>query len=117
MLEFKTERDIQVEADELTLMDAMRITPYEAKILQKFLTGMWVGVDELPFVLASFRQHVHNLRTKLRERHGIIVHNDAKGKYGLAPDGKRAVAIILKEHAKAHRLGAVRIQAAPARDA
>lgn len=78
-----TEPDIDVPADEKTLMLTFNISPMEARFMQAMLaTTGWVGKDELPEVKYSTRQVIYKLRIKLA-KHRIWVVNDGYGRYSI----------------------------------
>ena len=81
------EPDIQVPADEKTLMHVFGLSPMEARFLQAMLVRDWVGRRELPEVKYSIRQVIYTLRMKL-EGKGIIIINDAAGRYSIPPRSK-----------------------------
>lgn len=86
-----TEPEIDVPADEKTLICVFGLAPMEARFLQAMLdTTDWIGKEELPEIKYSVRQIIYTLRKKL-ERRKIWVLNDGNGKYSIPPSCKEIV--------------------------
>jgi hypothetical protein len=96
MVNFITEEpDIEVPADEKTLMHVFSLGPMEARFMQSMLLRGWSGPQELPEVSFSIRQMIYKLRKKLEPRKVWII-NDASGRYSIPPDSKRAAKRIIE---------------------
>jgi hypothetical protein len=95
MVNFVTaEPDIEVPADEKTLMHVFSLGPIEARFMQSMLLRGWAGSEDLPKV-NSIRALIYKLRKKLEPRKVWII-NDASGRYSIPPDSKMVAKRIIE---------------------